>query len=182
MSTLLFHVSRYQSVGFFSCYKRKSKVCVYFSSTMTVQTEVFSCLKFWPTRFCTKNCASHFPTASFITKLSQNLFVLPWLHFYWTVPVELLGLLPDQIQRQSETSWKSLKKAKMMWWKSKLEKPLALTCVAQHFSLQCLPNSDKQTSSSASPQIFESSQPTKYNLLWNKKKALGLAAVRIYFN
>lgn len=42
---------------------------------MTTLIRGFSHVKLRPARFCTKNCASHLPTAPFNTKLSQNLFL-----------------------------------------------------------------------------------------------------------
>lgn len=119
-------------------------------------------------------------------KLSQNYFVPSWLYFM---------ILTDHYKQtcsaskpNSQTTWTLLKVLQESRQRScdknlnqKNLSPLLRQILAQDFFLRWLPDSNKQSSSSASPQILESSQPTKYNLLCNKQKTLGLAAFRIYF-
>lgn len=83
-------------------------MCISFFDYDCTNTELFSHMKLCPARFCTKSSASNLPIAPLNTKPSKNLFVSAWLHFYWTVSVQLLGLLPDQIHRWHEPSQKSV--------------------------------------------------------------------------
>lgn len=119
-------------------------------------------------------------------KLSQNYFVPPWLYFMILIHHYKQTCSASKPNLQMWTLLKVLQVSKQRSCDKNLNHnnflpSLRHTCSAQDFFLCWLPDSNMQPSSSASPRILESSQPTKYSLLCNKQKTLGLAVFRIHF-
>lgn len=156
----MFHLSRYQECWIIFFLQNKS-LSVSFFDYYCQNTEMSSHLKFCPARFCT----------------AQNLVKISLFHHGYIFTEQYQGSCWDFLQTKSTDNMKPLEKsfknAKITWWKSKLEKSLALTCVAQDIFLHYLPNWDNQTI------IFLSSNFCV--LAACSKQTLGSAAVRIHF-